>query len=57
MGFVIGLVLGGGATDWLMRKLFHCGWLTSDWFDMQLRQIEGRLATVEERVRRARRCN
>ena len=42
-GSSVGLVLGGGATYWLMRKLFHCGWLTSDWFDMQLRQIEGRL--------------
>ena len=49
MGFIAGLALGATVTYIVMRHLFHGGWVASDWFDEQLRQIEGRLDALENR--------
>ena len=52
MGFVAGCLVGGIVCWAAMKKLFHVGWVASDWFEAQLRQVEERLSQAEHRIRR-----
>ena len=45
MWLLIGIVLGSLATYSVMRRWFDNGWISSDWFEAQLR--EERLAALD----------
>jgi hypothetical protein len=44
VNFIVGLLIGVMATVLVMRCPFDAVWITSEWFDRQLRQGEVRAA-------------
>ena len=52
MGFVAGCMVGALICWAAMKKLFHVGWVSSNWFEAQLRQVEERLSQAEDRILR-----
>ena len=50
MSFVLGALVGALLCWAVMKKLFHVGWVSSDWFETQLRQVEARLSQAENRI-------